>query len=75
VNIIFSRHAKRRAALYKISESVITDILAAVHFMPGEHLIIKELDGFDYPLKIVISVENDDVTVITTYPFKKGWKK
>ncbi len=43
--------------------------------MPGEHLIIKELDGFDYPLKIVISVENDDVTVITTYPFKKGWKK
>jgi hypothetical protein len=75
MKVIFSRHAKRRAMLYNIPESVITDILSAVHFMPGEHLIIRELDGFDYPLKIVISVENDDVTVITTYPLKKGWKK
>jgi hypothetical protein len=41
----------------------------------GEHEIIKDVPGFKYPLKIVVSVEEDLITVITNYPLKKGRKK
>ncbi len=41
----------------------------------GEHEIIKHISGFKYPLKIVVSVEEDLMTVITNYPLKKGRKK
>lgn len=37
----------------------------------GEHEIIKHVTGFKYPLKIVVSVEGDLMTVITNYPLKK----
>jgi len=40
----------------------------------GNHEIIKDM-GRKYPLKIVISVEKDSVSVITNYPLKKGRKK
>jgi hypothetical protein len=75
VDIKFSRHAKRRASLYKIPESTITDILADMNLHQGEHEIIKDVGGFKYPLKIVVSVEKDAITVITNYPLKKGRKK
>ncbi|MBI4652078.1 hypothetical protein HY745_12550 [Candidatus Desantisbacteria bacterium] len=75
MNIKFSRHAKRRAKLYDISESIIINILTNMNLSQGEHEIIKEVIGFKYPLKIVISVENDIITVITNYPLKKGIKK
>jgi hypothetical protein len=41
----------------------------------GEHEIIKDVSGFNYPLKIVVSVEENLMTVITNYPFKKGREK
>lgn len=70
--IKFSRHAKRRARLYNISDSTVTDILTNMNLGQGEHEIIRDVPGFRYPLKIVVSVEGDKVTVITNYPLKKG---
>ena len=75
MKIKFSRHAKRRAKLYKIPESTITEILKSMNFPQGEHEIIKEVAGFKYPLKIVVNIESDITTIITNYPLKKGIKK
>jgi hypothetical protein len=75
VKIKFSRHAKRRAKVYKISESIILDILKGMDLSQGEHEIIRNVEGFKYLLKIVIAVEGDTITVITNYPLKKGKKK
>ena len=75
MQIKFSRHAKRRAKLYKISESTILDLLTSIKLHKGEYEILRNIAGFKYPLKIVISVEGDIVTVITSYPLKKRRKK
>lgn len=71
MEIKFSRHARRRAKLYEISEATIIDILTNMNLNQGEHEIIKHVTGFKYPLKIVVSVEGDLMTVITSYPLKK----
>jgi len=75
MEIKFSRHAKRRAKLYAISETTIASILANMTLHQGEREIIKHVTGFKYPLKIAVSVEKGLVTVITNYPLKKGRKK
>ena len=75
MQIRFSRHARRRAKLYRISEATILDILKDIELSPGKHEIVKGVKGFKYPLKIVVSIENDVITVITNYPLKKGRKK
>lgn len=72
--INFSRHAKRRAKLYDISESEIENFLSDLDLEDGEHELIEDFPGFKYPIKIVVSVENDIITVITNYPLKKGRK-
>ena len=72
MKVKFSRHAKRRARLYEIPESTIEKILADSELNDGEHELIRDIAGFKYPIKIVISVENDVMTVITNYPLKKG---
>jgi len=46
-----------------------------MHLSQGEHEIIKDVVGFEYPLKIIVSVEEDTTTVISNYPLKKGRKK
>lgn len=74
MKIKFSRHAKRRARLYKISESTILKILLEKGLPPGIHEIIENVEGFKYPLKIVVAVEDEILTVITNYPVKKGRK-
>jgi hypothetical protein len=74
VQITLSRHAKRRADLYKISESDILKILEGKELDQGIHTIIEKIEGLKYPLKIVVSVENDIITVITNHPLKKGRK-
>jgi hypothetical protein len=74
VEIKFSRHAKRRAKLYKIPESTILSILEGKDFGQGNQEVIGNVEGFKYPLKIVIAVENDIITVQTNYPLKKGRK-
>jgi len=75
MEIKFSRHAKRRAKLYVISEKTITDILTNMNLHQGEHEIIKDVSGFKYPLKIVVSIEGNLMTVITNYLLKKRRKK
>ena len=75
MKIKFSPHARSRAKLYKISEEMLKNILEGKNLSQGNQEIIEDVEGFKYPLKIVISVENDIITVITNYPFKKGRKK
>jgi len=72
MKIKFSRHAKRRAKLYKIPETMVEKILEGLGLTDGEHEIIRNVSGFKYPIKIVFAVENDIMTVITNYPLKKG---
>jgi hypothetical protein len=33
---------------------------------------IEKVEGFKYPLKLVVAVENDRIIVITNYPLRKG---
>lgn len=75
MKIVFSRHAKRRAKLYGIPESVITGILKGMRLRQGENTIVKDVPGISFPLKVVISVENELIKIITNYPLKKGKKK
>jgi len=74
MEIKFSRHAKRRARLYGIPESTVSAILAKMNLPQGEHEIIEDI-GQRYPLKIVVSVKKETLSVITNYLLKKGRKK
>ena len=73
--IKFSRHARRRAKLYRIPQSTVERVLATMELADGEHELVRDISGFKYPLKIVVAVENDIITVITNYPLKKGRTK
>ena len=72
MEIILSRHAKRRAKLYEIPESTIIKILEGKDLSQGTHEIIENTEGFKYPIKIVLNLENDIITLVTNYPLKKG---
>ena len=74
MKIKFSRYAKRRGKLYKIPEETVRRILKGKELIQGNQEIIEDVQGFKYPLKIIVSVEGDIVTVITNYPLKKGRK-
>jgi hypothetical protein len=39
---------------------------------PGVHEIVERVEGMSLPLKVVVAVEGDTMTVITNYPLKKG---
>jgi hypothetical protein len=71
MDIRFSRHAKRRAKLYNLSLSVITEAISEEALQDGQQEILKTIPGMSYPLKIIVSRENDRVTVITNDPLKK----
>jgi hypothetical protein len=58
--------------LYGIPPSNIIDILKKTKLRSGTNEIIQKLTGFKHPLKIVAVVENDIITVVTSYPLKKG---
>lgn len=75
MKVNFSRHAKRRAKLYRIPESTVIKILDNMELSQGEHEIIEDVTGFELPLKIVVSVEGEIITVITNYPLKKRRKQ
>ena len=74
MQIKFSRHAKRRADLYRISEATIAEILEKKELSTGRYEIIEDVETFKYPIKIVVAVENDIITVVSSYPLKKGRK-
>jgi hypothetical protein len=75
VKIKFSRHAKRRAKLYSIQESIVAQLILEANLTEGEHEIIRNVPGFKYPLKIIVSLDGDVVKVITNYPLKQGAAK
>ncbi len=68
----FSRHAKRRAKLYDISEATVQDVVKDLDPDDGEHHIVKEFSGFKFPIKMVVTVEHNIAKVLTVYPLKKG---
>jgi len=72
VEIRFSRHAKRRATLYQIPPATVLGLLEGRLLPPGVHEIVEKVEGFRYPLKVVVAVEGDRITLITNYPLKKG---
>lgn len=57
---------------YKISEST---IIEDTNFSKGKHEILTDVSGFKYPLKVVIAIEADIITVITSYPLRKRMGK
>nr|VFJ53189.1 MAG: hypothetical protein BECKDK2373B_GA0170837_104119 [Candidatus Kentron sp. DK] len=74
MKIKLSRHARRRAKLYKIPESIIRGTLDDMALAEGKNEIVREIEGFEYPLKIVATVEDSVTTVITNYPLKKTYE-
>lgn len=72
LEISFSRHAKRRAQLYGIPESTILDIVRSQVFSPGTTEVVVAVQELEYPLKIVVSRTDKILTVVTSYPIKKG---
>ena len=74
MEIKFSRHAKRRAKLYQIPEATILKVLEGKELTHGNHEIREYVEGFKYPLKIVVTMAYDIITVKTNYPLKKGRK-
>ncbi len=75
VTINFSRHARRRAKLYNIPLSLVYETLELLKFKQGKGEILTIVKGYKFPIKIVIDVEGNIVTVISTYPYKKGRKR
>ena len=68
MNIIFSRHAQRRMKLYKIPEYVVVGIIDEKGFMPvGKNEFVKAIDGFDYPVKVVIRKEKTTVSSLPIF--------
>jgi len=75
VEIKLSRHARRRAKLYGISPSTISEALARANLSQGSQEIVVDVAGLTYPLKIVVFTEEDIATVVTAYPLKRGDRK
>jgi hypothetical protein len=57
-----------------IPEATNTEILEKKELSAGRYEIIEDVETFKYPLKIVVAVENDIITVVSSYPLKKGRK-
>jgi len=74
MKIKYSRHAKRRAKLYRISLADIENLLKSSKLIQGKQEIVKFIKGHTLPIKVVVDKENDIITVITVYPLKKRRK-
>ena len=72
--IKFSRHSKRRMNLYNLTEDDVIEVINR-----GNKEIIKEhkisfiasLDNYNYPIKVICKIINDDILVISNYLLKK----
>ncbi len=74
MDIIFSRHAKRRMTLYEIDAP---DVKHAIErgkkqIQPdGKIYFTITLEKLKYPLKVVIVEEAETYVIITAYPLKR----
>lgn len=75
MDVKLSRHAKRRAKLYKISEKTIIEALQNQEVPEGKNTLICKLNDVEFPVKIIYLMKNEMVTIITNYPLKKGAQK
>ena len=71
--VFVSRHAKRRIQLYRLSEKDIIEIIMNDEEV-GRHAVIQNMEGIDYPVKIIYEVKTDETVLITAYPLKRGTK-
>jgi hypothetical protein len=80
IRIKFSRHAKRRMAMYDLSEPTVEAIIGGQKRLGGvsegknEVIDHETLSKYGYPIKVVFSCEENHITVITAYPLKRGRK-
>ena len=61
----------------KIDKEIILEAVQKMvlrHDKKGEFENIVNDDNFKYPIKIVFSIENDYIVIITVYPVKRGLK-
>ncbi len=75
MQIRFSRHAKRRIKSYNIFQSIVQKILKGKELIEGNQVIVENVKGLKYPLKIIIAVGHEIVTGYNNVSFKKGDKK
>jgi hypothetical protein len=75
IDVKFSRHAKGRMKLYDISEAQVVEVLRhgerAVD-SAGRVTYLHKVQGFRYPIKVVMLGKPDSVLVLTAYPLKRG---
>jgi len=74
--IRFTRHAKNRMRLHRISEKDVLLVLESPDFSEsdaGDHLNIwKKMD--DRYIRVTVNEEHGQVIVITAVKKKRGWK-
>lgn len=76
--IKYTRHAKRRRKLYKITESEIEKVIESGKKIKINHEkfeFIHDIKGKKLPLKVVCKRNDNDYIIITCYLLKKGIKK
>jgi hypothetical protein len=74
--IKYSRHAKRRMKLYKISERVISTIILKgkkQNLEPDKISSILTIEKQKYPIKIIYKIINNEIVIITCYPLKRKY--
>jgi hypothetical protein len=74
MSIIFSRHAKRRMLLYNIDESDVVETIQNsdldIESQNKIEVVNREMaEKYGYPLKVFFKRKNDDVIVISAFPF------
>lgn len=75
-----TRHARNNIRLYGIQEADLEVVLEGPDSLTNERdrwIAVKTIPGrfYGFPLKVVYTVENDDVVVITTYPVKRRYRR
>jgi hypothetical protein len=58
--------------LYGISEDAVISLMEGKDFSDEADEIRGIIDGFDLPVKVVFTRENDYYIIITAYPLKRG---
>lgn len=77
MEIKFSRHSKRRMQLYRIDEEDVSNTIKSIIREKGvisgkyEEIDYSLKNKYHYPIKVVFTIEDDKIEVITTYPLKK----
>jgi hypothetical protein len=78
LTVRYSRHARRRMALYRIEEDDVTNVIETGTMetsKEGKVSFVGKLEPkFRYPIKVVGIEEAESFLVITAYPLKKGRK-